>query len=118
MPTKADFDNMLQSRQRSALTRYTARRRPTKADAYNMMQSAWDPAVSNGSESDGPSTADEPTGSDGGGEKEGADQGPASTSSPPAAEPQEREAAAQPGFVSRLASAVQKGRSLGWLPMP
>ena len=94
------------------------RRRPRKGDTHNMLESTQNPAVSKPSASDGPSTADEPTDSEGGGTAAGADQGPACVSSPPAAEQAEREASPQPGFVSRLASAVQKGRSLGWLPMP
>ncbi len=75
--------------------------------------------VMNASASGVPSADEQPTDSDGGGGGEAhADEEPASTSSPPPAKKAEQEAAPQRGFVSKLASAVQKGRSLGWLPMP
>ncbi len=112
---------MVPSRQHSTVRPCThRRRRPRKGDTHDRLQSTWDPAVGEPSASEGPSTGDEPSDCEGGGAEAGAAREPACTSLPPPAEQAEqaeREAAPQRGFVSRLASAVQKGRSLGWLPV-
>ena len=96
----------------------TGKRVPNKAEAWGHL-SRQHAALAKPSMSDAPSTAGVPADSNGGGGAARADEELASTSGPPPAEQAEQaQAAPQPGFVSRLASAVQKGRSLGWLPMP